>query len=73
MAKIQLYISKSQRGFKSLVNLNPWDDVQRHIHDLDRAVELVSYDAARKIYFMLSVILTADVFSRSYAPFLKDL
>ena len=57
MAKIQLYISKSQRGFKSLVNLNPWDDVQRHIHDLDRAVELVSYDAARKnIFYVVSYL-----------------
>jgi len=64
MAKIQLYISKSQRGYKSLVNLNPWDDVQRHIHDLDRAVGTVAYDpAVKNIFYVVSYLDSGCLFT----------
>lgn len=57
MKKLQLYIYKSLRGFKSLQNINPSDNVQRHIRDVRNALELIDYDPAEKyVFYLLSYI-----------------
>lgn len=57
MNKLQLYIAKSLRGYKSLVNFNPAEDVRRHIHDLRQALEAIEYDPLEKnIFYLLSYI-----------------
>ncbi|MDE6486669.1 MAG: hypothetical protein K2L76_04080, partial [Muribaculaceae bacterium] len=57
MNKLQLYIAKSLRGYKSLVNFNPAEDVRRHIADLRQALEAIDYDPLEKnIFYLLSYI-----------------
>lgn len=53
MPKLQLYIAKSLKGYKSLVNINPEEDVRRHIGDFRNALEGVDYDASRINIFHL--------------------
>lgn len=53
MAKLQLYINKSQRGYKNLVNINPAEDINRYIHDYRKAVEDVGYDTSKEYTFYL--------------------
>ena len=53
MAKIQLYISKSQRGFKSLVNLNPEEDVRRFVGDFRTVLGKIGCDWSRMHVFLL--------------------
>lgn len=53
MSKLQLYITKSLRGFKSLVNFNPSEDVARYVTDVRDALEVVEYDPAEKNIFYL--------------------
>lgn len=57
MNKLQLYIYKSLRGFKSVRNINPSENVQRHILDVRRALELLDYNPAEKyLFYMVSYI-----------------
>lgn len=53
MNKLQLYIYKSLRGFKSIRNFNPSENVQRHIRDMRHALEILDYDPAEKYLFYL--------------------
>ena len=53
MNKLQLYIAKSLRGFKPLVNINPAEDVRRHIDDCRDALAAVGYDPLEKNIFYL--------------------
>lgn len=53
MPKLQLYIAKSLRGYKSLVNFNPEEDVRRHIGDFRSALDGVDYDASKVNIFHL--------------------
>ena len=50
---LQLYISQSHRGFKSVRNINPAESVQRHIYDVRRVLEQLDYNAAEKHLFYL--------------------
>lgn len=55
MAKLQLYIAKSLRGYKSLVNFNPAEDVRRFVGDFRQALEGVGYDAAAvNVFYLLA-------------------
>ncbi|MDE6397580.1 MAG: hypothetical protein K2K84_09945 [Muribaculaceae bacterium] len=55
MSKLQLYISKSFRGYKVLFNVNPSEEVTNHIHELRQDIEQVTYDASEKnIFYLLS-------------------
>lgn len=57
MNKLQLYIYKSLRGFKSVRNINPSENVQRHILDVRRALELLDYNPAEKyLFYMVSYV-----------------
>lgn len=57
MAKLQLYISKSLRGFKSLVNINPEEEVRRHIYDYRSALDTIEYDNSREhIFYLLNYL-----------------
>ncbi|MFG6386529.1 MAG: hypothetical protein K1V80_08675 [Muribaculaceae bacterium] len=57
MNKLQLYIYKSLRGFKSIRNFNPSENVQRHIHDLSNALECIDYNPDEKnLFYILSYI-----------------
>lgn len=57
MNKLQLYIYKSLRGFKSVRNINPAENIQRHIRDVRAALGLIGYDPAEKhLFYLLSYI-----------------
>lgn len=57
MNKLQLYIAKSMHGYKSLVNLNPAEDVRRHVADYRDVLALVDYDTQEKnIFYLLQYI-----------------
>ena len=53
MERLQLYISKSLRGFKTLTDINGTDSTRRHVRDLRVALESVAYDSAEKCVFYL--------------------
>lgn len=54
MNKLQLYITKSVRGYKNLVNFNPAEDVGACVADVRDALAQVDYDPAEKnIFYML--------------------
>ena len=46
MAQIQLYVTKTQRGYKHLLSINPTDEVMRCINDLTPTLQPLHYDAA---------------------------
>lgn len=57
MNKLQLYITKSLRGYKNPVNFNPSEDVSKHVCDLRDALQVVEYDPSEKnIFYMLRYI-----------------
>ena len=57
MNKLQLYIYKSVRGFKSVRNINPSEDIQRHIRDVRNALEILDYDPSEKyLFYLLSYV-----------------
>ncbi len=62
MNKLQLYISKSLREFKSVHSINASDDVQRHIRDVRRALESLDYDPAEKYLFYLISYIDGGAF-----------
>jgi len=53
MAKLQLYITKSTSGFKSVYNINPSEDIRLLITDVRAAVTQIDYDASEKNIFYL--------------------
>ncbi len=61
MAKLQLYINKSLRGYKNLVNINPEDSTSRHIHDYRHALEAIVYDHTRSNVFFLITYLEEGI------------
>ncbi|MCM1033226.1 MAG: hypothetical protein NC405_05655 [Odoribacter sp.] len=64
MNKLQLYISKSLRGFKSVRNINPSENVQRHIRDVRRALEILDYDPHEKyLFYLISYIDEGSFFT----------
>jgi hypothetical protein len=42
MNKLQLYITKTGNNFKSLFNLNPNEDISRHVRSLSSAIEKIA-------------------------------
>lgn len=64
MNKLQLYIYKSLRGFKSVRNINPSENVQRHILDMRQALEILDYNPAEKyLFYMLSYVEEGTFFT----------
>lgn len=53
MERLQLYISKSLRGFKTLTEINGTESTRRHVRDLRPALESVTYDSTEKCVFYL--------------------
>lgn len=54
MNKLQLYIAKSAGNYKSLLNLNPSEDVRRHVSDVRHVLEFTDYDTAEiNIFYLL--------------------
>lgn len=53
MAQVQLYLAKSQHGYTGLGNVNPSEDVVRHIHDFGPALEIIDFESARPDIFYL--------------------
>lgn len=51
MNKLQLYITKSFDGYKVLFNINPAEEISRHIREIRRIVEKVNYDSTEKNIF----------------------
>lgn len=62
MNKLQLYIYKSLRGFKSVRNINPSENVQRHIRDVRAALKIIDYDPAEKYLFYLLTYVDGGTF-----------
>ena len=62
MKKLQLYIYKAVRGFKSVQNINPAEHIQRHIRDVRQALESLDYDPAEKYLFYLLSYIEEGVF-----------
>ncbi len=62
MNKLQLYIYKSLRGFKAVRNINPAENIQRHIHDMRHALEILDYDPAEKYLFYLITYIDEGAF-----------
>lgn len=57
MAQVQLYIAKTQGTHKGLWNINPSEEVARHIHDFGAALEILRYDASRaSVVYLVSYI-----------------
>lgn len=48
MAKLQLYISKSHRGYENLLSINPDEQIGRYIHDHRSALDIVSFDLGKE-------------------------
>lgn len=64
MNKLQLYIAKSLRGYKSLVNFNPTEDVRRHVRDLRAALATIEYDPLEKnIFYLVEYIAEGSLLS----------
>ena len=64
MNKLQLYIYKSLRGFKSVRNFNPAENVQRHIHDVRQALGCLDYDPTEKyLFYLISYIDEGSFFT----------
>lgn len=64
MERLQLYISKSLRGFKTLTSINGTESVRRHLRDLRTALETVAYDSAEKcVFYLLQYIEGATFFT----------
>lgn len=57
MAQVQLYFSKSYHGYSSIGNINPSEDVARHVRDFAPALEILQYDATSpQIFYLISYI-----------------
>ncbi len=57
MNKLQLYITKSFNGYKVLFNINPSEEITRHVHELRDVVEKVNYDPLEKnIFYHVSTV-----------------
>lgn len=57
MNKLQLYITKSFDGYKVLFNINPSEEITRHIREIRDIVNKVKYDPTEKniFYFVTTV------------------
>lgn len=49
MERLQLYIARPHAGLKSLVNINPRDDIWAHAVDARQALEEITYDPREKV------------------------
>ncbi|MDE5641902.1 MAG: hypothetical protein K2I56_00250 [Muribaculaceae bacterium] len=64
MERLQLYISKSLRGFKTLTHINGTETTRRHLRDLRQALETVAYDSAEKcVFYLLQYVEGATFFT----------
>lgn len=62
MNKLQLYITKSFNGYKVLFNINPSEEITRHVHELREVVEKVNYDPLEKNIFYLVTNVSSGTF-----------
>lgn len=64
MNKLQLYIYKSLRGYKAVRNINPSENVQRHILEVRHALETLDYNPAEKyLFYMISYLNEGSLFT----------
>lgn len=57
MNKLQLYITKGGSIFKSLLNLNPSEDIRRYVRDIRNDVMRIDYEASEiNIFYLLTAI-----------------
>lgn len=62
MNKLQLYITKSFNAYKVLYNINPSEEISRHVRELRRAVEKVHYDSTEKNIFYFASTVDSGTF-----------
>lgn len=62
MNKLQLYITKSFDGYKVLFNINPSEEVKRHVTELRDLVGKVTYDASEKNIFHYVTTVDTGIF-----------
>lgn len=61
MAKLQLHIAKSHRGYQPLADINLTEDVRRHIFDLRTVLETIDYDLSVHHVFLHICYLDSGV------------
>lgn len=62
MSKLQLYITKSFKGYKVLFNVNPSEEITAHVKELRSTVGLVDYDSSEKNIFYLLTSVESGTF-----------
>lgn len=62
MNKLQLYITKSFDGYKVLFNINPSEEVTRHVRELRKIVGKIKYDASEKNIFYYVTNIASGTF-----------
>ncbi len=72
MAQLQLYTTKTRRGFATLVNINPSEDVMRYIHDYSSALRILHYNPAEKQYFLLLRYIDSGLLLTVLRPIIGD-
>ncbi|MCH5220433.1 MAG: hypothetical protein J1F20_07670 [Muribaculaceae bacterium] len=63
MNKLQLYITKSFGGYKTLLNINPSAEVSHYVRELTDVVSRVNYDASEKNIFYYVTLAQEGIFT----------
>lgn len=69
MAQLELYISKSQRGYTNLLSINPTRHVERHVHGFGSALNIIDYDPSAGDVFYLVMHIEAGLLLTVICPF----
>lgn len=72
MAQIQLYVTKTQRGYKHLLSINPTDEVMRCINDLTPTLQPLHYDAAAAPWLYVSTNIERGLLLSIIRPIAGD-
>lgn len=72
MAQIQLYVTKTQRGYKHLLSINPTDEVMRCINDLTPTLQPLHYDAAAAPWLYVSTNIERGLLLSIIRPIVGD-
>ena len=65
MAQLQLYITKTHDGYKSIANINPTAEIARYIRDFSAALDTVRYDVSlAPEFYLLTYVKEGVLLSR---------
>lgn len=69
MAQLELYIAKSQRGYRNVLTINDTTSVSRQVHDLGAALKILNYDPASGEVFYLVKHIDSGMLLSVLCPF----